>query len=259
MTRPFFFGEANHELFGVHSAPVERGALARAVVLCAPGPQEYMTTHWAYRRLAALLSKAGVHVLRFDYYGVGDSAGETDEGTLEIWERDICTAEKALRKLSGAERVSLIGYRLGALLAWRASQKAEVRPRDLVLWDPVIRGSTYLQELRDADRTFASRLLYFPPLESPPKDLGGYPLPQAQRVSIQAIDLVGEPLPSATRVHAYVGRETSETRALSARLTKDVKRFSYEYVPEEGIKGSGSLMSNRILHVISGALAAEGT
>ncbi len=75
MTLPLFFGDPARQLFGVYHPAAEGNAAERAVVLCAPSPQEYMPTHWAYRRLAALLAKAGVHVLRFDYFGMGDSAG----------------------------------------------------------------------------------------------------------------------------------------------------------------------------------------
>jgi hypothetical protein len=37
-----------------------------------------------------------------------------------------------------------------------------------------------------------------------------------------------------------------------------LKRFTYEHVPEEGAKGSGNLLSNRILQAIGTALSAEG-
>jgi pimeloyl-ACP methyl ester carboxylesterase len=259
MRRPFFFGEDPHRLFGVYHPPtVESSGAPRAVVLCPPAPQEYMTTHWAYRRLAALLAKGGTHVLRFDYFGTGDSAGETTEGTLDIWQNDVLLAEKALREQSGAERVSLVGYRMGAVLAWRATRSTEPRPRDLVLWDPVIAGSAYLRELQATDNAFASRLLYFPKFETPPRELGGYALPSAQRLATEAVDLMTEPLPTATRVHCYVGRETPESLAMSERLKRELKRFSYQHVPEEGFKGSGNLLSNRILQVIGAALSSEG-
>jgi pimeloyl-ACP methyl ester carboxylesterase len=213
-----------------------------------------MRTHWAQRRLAAILSKAGFHVLRFDYFGTGDSAGGSGAGTLAHWQEDIQLAGAKLRELAGTARVSMVGYRLGATLAWRASQTDEHRPRHLILWDPVIRGATYLHEVHVAETTFASRLLYFP---EPNGDLFGYPFAAAERAATKAIDLLIEPLPKATRVHLYVGRETDETRRLSSRLG-ELKRFTYEHVPEEGAKGSGNLLSNRILQAIGTALSAEG-
>lgn len=257
MSTPLFFGEEPQRLFGVYHAPSNGVVREQAVVLCPAGPQEYMLTHWAQRRLASLLAGHGVHVLRFDYHGVGDSAGSTEEGTLEQWQRDILTAAEKLRELSGVRRTSLVGYRLGATLAWRASVASSEKPRHLVLWDPVIRGSTYLHELRVAEDTFASQLLHYPALEDPPAELSGYPLPAAQRTATAAVDLLQEPLPAATRVHMYVGRQTGETRALSSRLGEHLKRFTFEFVPEEGREGSGNLLSKRVLDAIGGALSAE--
>ncbi len=216
-----------------------------------------MFTHWAFRRLAALLAGAGVHVLRFDYFGTGDSAGSSDEGTLAAWIDDIALAERTLRELSNASRSSLVGYRLGAVLAWRACRILATRPRDLVLWEPVVRGANYLEELHAVERKRASRLLYFPHLRRPALELAGHPLTPSQRLATEATDLVSEELPRATRVHMYLSRETADSRALSSRLAREVKRFSFAHVPEEGASGSGSLLSSVVLRVIAAALSSE--
>lgn len=254
--RPLFFGPPDAQLFGAYYPAASRRD-AQAVVLCPPAPQQYMLTHWAHRRLAAILAGAGAHVLRFDYFGVGDSAGGSEAGTLEIWEKNIHTAQEALLELSGAQRTSFVGYGVGAVLAWRASRSAADRPRDLVLWDPVVRGQGYIRDLCAAEGAFASRLLYFPKLERPPAELAGHPVPRALRIATEAIDLVAEPLPAATRVHLYVGRETPDVRALAARLRGELRRFSFELVPEEGSRGSGALLSHRILQVIGAALTPD--
>ena len=256
MVSPFFFGAEAQPLYGVYHPPAQDRASSKAVVLCGPGPQEYMLTHWALRRLAALLSKVGVHVLRFDYFGMGDSAGQSEDGTLQIWQQDIQTATSALKKLAKVERVSLIGYRLGAVLAWRAAATAEARPSDLVLWDPVLDGGQYLAELVESEAAFCARLLHYPTPTDPPMELGGYVLPTALREETARIRLLDEPLPKATRVHLYVGRETKENMALRTRLDS-LRRFSYAHVPEEGVNGSGNLLSTRVLQVISSALAPE--
>jgi uncharacterized protein len=256
-TTPFFFGESTRQLFGVYHAPTIEGVSQHAVLLCAAGPQEYMLTHWVQRRLAALLAKDGQHVLRFDYFGTGDSAGATDEGTLEHWECDVQLAENKLRELSAVDRLSIVGHRLGGALAWRAAAKMERRPRHLVLWDPVVRGSTYMHDLRTADTAYASQLLYVPPQDDPATELFGHPLPSALRISTKQVDLLTEPLPEATRVHLYVGRQNDEIRALSSRLGDKLKRFSFEHVPEEGTAGSGNLLSKRVLETIRAALSSE--
>ncbi len=45
--------------------------------------------HGVLRRLALTLAKSGLNVLRFDYFGVGNSGGESDEIDLDGWRRDI--------------------------------------------------------------------------------------------------------------------------------------------------------------------------
>jgi alpha/beta superfamily hydrolase len=257
MTRPLYFTEGSRRLFGVYHAPLAERSSAQAVVMCPPAPQEYMTSHWALRRLAGQLANAGAHVLRFDYFGTGDSAGESDEGTLEIWQADVLAAADKLRELSRVQRVSFVGYRLGATLAWRASQTAPTKPRDLVLWDPVISGATYLRELRVADATFRVRLLHFPSPGEPPTELCGFVLPPAQYEATRAVNLLTEPEPAATRVHLVVGGEDEENRALSARLARDVRRFASVCIPEEQAKGSGNLLANRVLTAIVLALSPE--
>ncbi len=134
--KPFFFGRSPRRLFGVHEAPSEQASRDEAVVLCYSAPQEYMQAHWTFRRLARQLSDSGFHVLRFDYFGTGDSAGESDEGTLAQWCQDIRAAAHEILDLSGARHLSAVGFRLGAAM----TTMVDLRLRSLVLWEPVVHG-----------------------------------------------------------------------------------------------------------------------
>lgn len=145
---PLFFGLGNRRLFGLYTParPAANGA-ARAALLCAPLGQEYLCAHRSMRQLGLQLSSCGYDVLRFDYFGTGDSSGDFLQADLSGWEEDIATAIDELKDTSGARRVVLVGMRLGAALAARVAVK---RPRDLqalVLWDPVVAGTEYLHEL----------------------------------------------------------------------------------------------------------------
>ncbi len=143
---PLFFGDENSPLFGVYHKP--RGAMKRsaAVLLCYPGAEEYMRSHWALRQLAQNLSRAGFAVLRFDYFGSGDSSGATDAGTCARWIEDIKVATAKLAELSGQTAIHIVGLRLGATLAARAVSQG-LRAESLVLWDPVVDGFEYLMDL----------------------------------------------------------------------------------------------------------------
>ncbi|RDI97040.1 alpha/beta fold hydrolase [Dyella solisilvae] len=137
---PFFFGEGG-ELFGIYHQAARPSA--RAVLLCAPLGQDHMRCHRIYRQLACTLAGQGMPVLRFDYYGCGDSAG----GSAEVdWLRcldDIAAAARELRARSGAERVLAFGARLGASMALAAAAAA-AGIDEVVAWDPVVDGAAFV-------------------------------------------------------------------------------------------------------------------
>jgi pimeloyl-ACP methyl ester carboxylesterase len=140
---PFFFGPPDRQLFGAYDAP--SGSAKRAVVLCNAIGREYLLAHPTLRLLARQLSAAGWHVLRFDYSGTGDSAGECEDATLEQWVADIHAAIDELKEMAQVVSVALIGMRLGAALAALAATNRPDVDR-LVLWDPVSDGSRYFAE-----------------------------------------------------------------------------------------------------------------
>ena len=149
MKKQRFFGHPESPLFGVYHKPRGiRSGSPKAVVICPPVGQEYNRTHWALRLMANQIARRGVHVLRMDYHGIGDSAQRSDEiDSLAVWRNDISTAIDHLRIETGAETVMLIGQRFGGTLA---AQVARVRAdvNSVVLWEPVIDGEVYLSRLR---------------------------------------------------------------------------------------------------------------
>jgi pimeloyl-ACP methyl ester carboxylesterase len=146
---PFFFGSGEHRLFGIYLAanPTAAARPSRAVVLCHPWGPEYQYAHRSMRHLANALSAAGIHVLRFDYFGTGDSDGDAHEAGLADWAADIDTAIEELQDTTGVTRVGLVGLRLGATLAAQVAANKQPLIDRLVLWDPVVCGESYLQEL----------------------------------------------------------------------------------------------------------------
>jgi len=146
---PFYFGTSGRRLFGIHAAArqgVPRAAV-RAALLCPPWGQEYLRVHRSMRHLADLLAVAGCDALRFDYFGTGDSGGDMSDGTVAGWESDIDTAIDELKDISGANKVALVGLRLGALLAASVHSRRSRDVSALVLWDPVLSGAQFLEEL----------------------------------------------------------------------------------------------------------------
>lgn len=143
----FHFGNADGPLFGAHHEPAPSNDLNRGVVLCAPIGLEYLRSHWCFRRLADRLAIAGMHVMRFDYTGQGDSWGGDDNASIDQWTRDVMDAIEELRDASGASKISLVGLRFGSALAYLAAARSEGIDK-LILWDPVSQGAAYVGELR---------------------------------------------------------------------------------------------------------------
>lgn len=188
---PRFFGSAERSLFGIYHPPA--GAVPRraAVLLCNPGPQEQYQTHFAYVKLARMLSREGMHVLRFDYFGTGDSAGSSRDATLGQWVDDIDTAAEELRDVSGIRRISLVGSRLGAILSLRAVRRG-LRATTVVLWDPISSGAAYLAALQSAQRRVLDGLTYPEDNTRPHDELLGYPMPSAMRAAVLEMRLLDE-------------------------------------------------------------------
>ncbi len=77
-----FPNHQGHLLYGMlHEppAPVARGV---CVLLLSPGIKGRVAPHRLHLKIAERLAPLGFHVLRFDFYGLGDSQGELAEGLL---------------------------------------------------------------------------------------------------------------------------------------------------------------------------------
>lgn len=204
--RAYYFGPPGRRLFGAYHAPEGTPAAGPGVVICQPHGHEYLRTHRALRNLAVLLARQGVPVLRFDYFGCGDSEGDAAEGTADRWVGDIALAADELRRTARVARVALVGVRLGAALA--ASAAAARSDVDaLVLWDPVIRGDAYADGLvRLHARWLAIDQRQEAPAigESAPL---GFPLSTAGRAALSRLDASAVRLAPATRVQVILTAE----------------------------------------------------
>jgi pimeloyl-ACP methyl ester carboxylesterase len=164
-------------------------------VICNPWGAEQINAHRALRQLSRRLAAAGLHVLRFDYFGAGDSAGDVTQGDLPGWENDIKSAVAELESITGSMRVSLIGLRLGATLAAKVAVSLHPGVNSLVLWDPVVDGRAYLDELSAASRvvpTVDGQLVARPLVTRPPHLGGGHEIlgfPLTARIERQVKEL----------------------------------------------------------------------
>lgn len=138
---PFYFGPGR-ELFGFYhpAAAVTR----TAVLLCPPFGVEQIRCHRLYRQLAHGLAENGFPVLRFDYFGSGDSAGDSQAFEWSRCLADVVSAANELRSRHGGGRMLAFGARLGANAALAAAQAA--RLDGVVAWDAITDGSALVRQ-----------------------------------------------------------------------------------------------------------------
>lgn len=222
---PIFFGHGEAPLYGVHhpsKLESRSGQRGHGVVLCSPFGQEYMRAHRAYRQLALLLTRKGFHVLRFDYRGTGDSSGDPDDVTADHWVADIGLAIDELKEVASIPSVTVLGLRLGAVLAASACVGRDDVDR-LVLWDPVRSGAAYEDELLEAiageERSESSVSsgngegsrgeLYY----------NGFALSRELREGLRSLDVTGAASARVARILLAVSHETETFDQIHAALS----------------------------------------
>lgn len=140
----FYFKSSGRPLFAwLHRAP---GGGDHGVLICPPLGHEQVHSHRTLRHLADRLAAQGFTVMRPDYHGTGDSDGVVeDPQRLATWQANVTDAAEWLRGVAGCGKISLVGLRLGAVLA--ALHAAQHEVESLVLWHPVVKGRRYVREL----------------------------------------------------------------------------------------------------------------
>jgi len=162
-----------------------------------------MRTHRAFRQLATALASQGFPVLRFDYFATGDSAGNDQESSVSRWQDDILTAATELKALSGLEQLSLIGLRLGGALATSVAD-GRLTLKKLILWDAVISGEQYIDELRSAHQQMLKELGRSQTDKHETEELLGFPFSNTLLHEIETINLLQQRHFSAEKVFLLV-------------------------------------------------------
>jgi len=207
--QPMFFGDPAAELFGcLHTAAAPVGS----ALVVQPVLHEYMGSHRTLVQLAARLAAAGISSLRFDCRATGDSAGESGDGGPADWQRDVTTSAAELVRHAGQGHPAMAGLRLGASLALLRQCEPGASPAPaLVLWDPIVSGKTWVEELlalqRERFGAFEGEVL-------------GFPFGPALREQLEAIDLrtAGRPAVRRVLVVQTSGSVAAEIDALVTRL-----------------------------------------
>jgi alpha/beta superfamily hydrolase len=93
-----------------------KGEARAALLLCGPIGAERERSHRTLVEFARGCAAEGVHVLRFDYRGIGESGGRFEDHCLSDWRDDIKRCADLLTELAPNLPLALWGVRAGALL-----------------------------------------------------------------------------------------------------------------------------------------------
>lgn len=143
LPEPLFIQGAAGPVFALY-LPAE-GQARQAFVYLPPFAEEMNRCRATVARQARAFSQLGIASLLVDPYGTGDSSGTLDQANWETWVQDTLTATDWLAQRTQTP-VGLWGFRLGALLAADAANRAPGRFNRLLLWQPVQDGKLFFTQ-----------------------------------------------------------------------------------------------------------------
>ena len=250
--KPFYFGENPRRLYGVYQQPDDL-SVEKGVVLCSSWGQEAINAHRTLKHLSEQLAAAQFHTLRFDYFGSGDSYGESEEVRVERWVEDTVIAVEELMDNADIDEITLVGMRLGGAVAAKAIAN-EIEVDNLVLWDPVIDGHAYLKEYLTlagfADEQHGAIL------RSNLIEILGFPLPLAMTDEIKKIEknVYTADLPDTLLVSTAHDKSCNESfRVHLEQLDVSVEVAEFDLSPpwqKKGEFGSTGLPKLAIEHIV---------
>jgi len=134
----------------------EQASVQWSLVIAEPFGEEKRCAARMLVRLARQLAEQQVAVLKFDFSGTGDSAGESGQAQWQCWQEELAFAAQFLKNESGAANLAVLGVRAGALLATRCA--ADIAIQALLLAEPILSGNEILDELEKRQRIKAAIL-----------------------------------------------------------------------------------------------------
>lgn len=143
--KPVFIDGSAGRLFAIYYSAAPDKPCSGDVVFLYPFAEEMNRSRRTANVLAQRLSTLGYGVLLLDLFGCGDSAGDFVDARWEIWRHDVTAALGWLSRRS-RRPVSLIGHRLGGLLAMDVAVQRPAALERVVLWHPVTNGATMLAQ-----------------------------------------------------------------------------------------------------------------
>jgi pimeloyl-ACP methyl ester carboxylesterase len=142
--RTFFHTYNQRRIFAVEYIPCEGNIRRHGVILCKPIWGERIRTHRIFTNLARDLAAKGFHVLTCDYFGDGNSAGDSTELEIPGMVSDIADLSGYLTKNYELETNTLVGMLIGGNVAWLCGNIIE-KLKKIILIQPLLNPIEHLE------------------------------------------------------------------------------------------------------------------
>ena len=141
-----FIKSKDNDLFCIESKNIDQ-VPSNIIIFCHAFAEEKLWSHRVVVNFCRKLAIGGNHVIRFDFYGHGDSHGDFSNSTIDSMKDNLGDIVKYAKNIYDQDtKVGIVGLRLGANIVIEYVE--ENKDIDwVVLWEPIVDGKKYIKEL----------------------------------------------------------------------------------------------------------------
>jgi exosortase A-associated hydrolase 2 len=144
VTSARFLGVPGSRLLTLHYQPSTR--LKAHIIYIPPFGEEMNRCRALVAEQSRQFADLGYSCTTVDLFGTGDSEGELQDTSFDIWHENIDLVIETLLQVEDAP-VILWGLRLGGLLALDFAIRSTRPIQDIILWQPVNSGKRFVKQL----------------------------------------------------------------------------------------------------------------
>lgn len=150
--RNFFIGPETRRLYCVEQIPISPLKKSHGIVLCKPIWGERIRTHRIFTNLGRYLARLGYSVISCDYFGDGNSGGDSMDLNYFGMTDDILFLHRYMSRNYNVQKFSFVGLLIGANVAISSSAKIDDLDK-MVLFEPLLNPVEHLKKALRANLT----------------------------------------------------------------------------------------------------------
>jgi exosortase A-associated hydrolase 2 len=246
-----FIDTEDGRLFVVDWSP--RAAISQgAVMVVAPLGEEMNKSRKLFSDLGCALAQAGFTLIVADLIGTGDSDGDFEDASMDLWVRNLdAVADWAVKR--GLQIDGLLGVRFGCLLAAHWLRARDRRVPCTVFWQPVVDGNQIVRQwlrLRVAASMFDGKgKTTNADLErrlnaGESIDVAGYSLTAEFARELRLLDLTKLLGDHVGRLHVFEIGDPDECSAAVQRMKQEQQAYEIAKVPGDTFWAATEIVRN---------------